>query len=152
MVVRETFYRASEIRREFRTLPAAVYNLTRVLLQRSDCATVFIPIRSMLYQGVIDREEIIFVDAAVSQRDIVLAWQHFGTRDRSGLDQPVAYQVAYYKQEALGIMPRLQGEFFKALTQTRLKQIPPGQMNARVIPMEGHQSDSLPNSPTTSLP
>lgn len=149
MLTRETFYRSTEIHRESRTLPAPVYNLARGLLQRSALDAVFVPIRSMLYQAVIDREEILFLDAAVSQRDIVLAWQYFRTHGRS-LDAPVTYEVAYYKPGAFGIMPRLQGEFFKSLTLMRLKQIPSDGRIAKVISLEGRQSD--PHASDTQTP
>lgn len=136
MLSQETFYRPPEIQRESRTLPAIVYNLARVLLCRSDQQVVFVPIRSMLFQAVIDKEEIIFLDAAVSQRNIVLAWQHFTVRGRNGLNAAVPYEAVYYQKDAFGIMPRLQGEFTKALEMLKQKQAPPVGTSAAVIPLK----------------
>lgn len=115
MQTRETFYRPAAIRREDRSLPAPLYNMTRSLLRRSDCGVVFVPIRSMSFQSVIDHEEIIFMDALAARNTIVLAWQSFRIRDRSGLDVPVPCTIVYYTTEALGIMSRLQSEFSRSL-------------------------------------
>jgi len=121
MLSRETFYCPPAIRREARTLPAALYNTTRILLYHGGQGVLFVPIRSMLFQAVIGSEEILFVDAAVSRSLVVLVWQSFRLRERPGLDSPVPFEVSYHDPEALGIMPRLQGEFTRAVNATQQK-------------------------------
>lgn len=118
MLTRETFFRADEVRRESRRLPAATYNLARILLTRIDSQVLFVPVRSMQFLAVIDAEEFIFIDAAVSRTDVALAWQGFRPWERSGLDEPVGYDAVFYQSEALTVMNRLQGEFQRALRQS----------------------------------
>ncbi|MEN8260224.1 MAG: hypothetical protein ABFS02_06510 [Pseudomonadota bacterium] len=103
-------------------LPAASYNLTRILLRQTRDEAVFVPIRSMLYLAVVDDQEIIFLDGAASRRQILLAWQNFCPGQRNSLEEPVAYEAAYYSEEAPAIMPRLLAEFPKALIMTTQKR------------------------------
>jgi hypothetical protein len=110
----ETFFRSSERRREKRTLPAATYNLAHTLLHQSSTGCVFVPIRSMQYMAVIDREEFIFVDRE-GARMIEISWQKFDPHQRTSLDDPVPYEAVYYGEKAEETMKRLQGEFHKAL-------------------------------------
>ncbi|MEO1767405.1 hypothetical protein [Thiobacter aerophilum] len=118
----ESFWRDSEIAREPSRLPAATYNLTRILLARSPQACVFVPIRSMQYLAVIDREEIIFVDRE-GARQIELAWQRFDPHVRESLEDPVPYERVYYQEKARATMKRLPREFHLALEQLARKQV-----------------------------
>ncbi|MCB1787310.1 MAG: hypothetical protein KDJ33_13760, partial [Gammaproteobacteria bacterium] len=61
-VTTETFFRPDEIARERLTIPAALYNRCRLMLSRCQYAHVFVPVRSMQMQSVIDENEVIFVD------------------------------------------------------------------------------------------
>lgn len=122
MRTKGTFYRPTEVLRETRMLPAASYNLTRILLRQTRDEAVFVPIRSMLYLAVVDDQEIIFLDGAASRRQILLAWQNFCPGQRNSLEEPVAYEAAYYSEEAPAIMPRLLAEFPKALIMTTQKR------------------------------
>ena len=132
MHTRETFFRGKEIRREGRTLPATIYNLTKILLGRCDRKALFVPIRSMLFIAVVDHQEIIFLDGAVSRSNIELAWQNFRPQVRTSLDDPILYEVAYYTPASLETMRRLQGEFQGALNQLKAKVSLPS--SAEVIP------------------
>lgn len=128
--VEETFYRRAEVGRERRHLPAAVYNLARLLLTRAPRGCVFVPLRAMQYLAVLDHEEFIFVDRE-GGRFIELAWCGFQAADRSALDEPVAYEAVYYSPGAAAAMTRLQSEFGRALRQLEDRQAPPG--IARVV-------------------
>lgn len=119
--VEETFYRRAEAGREARHLPAAVYNLARVLWARAPQGCLFVPIRTMQYLAVLDSDEFIFVDRE-GGRFIELAWRAFQTMDRSSLDEPVAYEAVYYSSGAAAVMARLQGEFGHALKQLEDRQ------------------------------
>lgn len=119
----ESFYRDRELAREPATLPAATYNLTRILLARSGHGCVFVPIRSLQYLAVIDREEIIFVDRE-GRRMIELAWQRFRPAARKALDEPVPYERVYYQEKGRETMKRLPREFHDALVALAEKSQP----------------------------
>ncbi len=150
----ETFFRPQEIRREARTLPPQIYNLARVILSRSREGAVFVPIRSMLFQAVVDRSEIIFVDAAVSHRNVVLAWQNFKSVNRHQLETPLPYEVVYYQPGAWGIMARLQGEFLKSLRLLKQKQDVRNPAPAPLIDLAAKrstaQNQDTPHSPSAT--
>lgn len=116
MIVEETFYRRTEVRRESRTLPAETYNLAHVLLARAASRCLFVPIRNMQVLAVLDDEEFIFVDRE-GARMIEIAWQRFRPQARAALADPVAYEAVYYSAAAPDLMRRLQGEFRRALAQ-----------------------------------
>jgi len=131
MYTKESFYRTREIKRERRSLSAAVYNRSKTLLYRSGETALFVPIRSMQYLAVIDREEIVFLNGAVSRRDIVLAWRNFRASERCALDQPVPYEAVYYTEGSPAAMPRIQSEFPRALREMDEKH-----RNARIVPLK----------------
>jgi hypothetical protein len=109
----EVFERTAELAREPRMLPAATYNLAHTLLARAgDC--LFVPIRSMQYLAVLDREEFIFVDSQ-QRRWIQIAWVDFQPGARSAIEDRVPYEAVYYCEEGAALMQRLQGEFHRAL-------------------------------------
>lgn len=107
-------YRDAELGREARQLPAPVYNLTRRLIASSPSGIVFVPIRSMQYLAILDREEIVFIDHRFKNR-IEIAWQHFRPQARASLDEAVSYEAVMYRPNGSATMQRLMGEFPKAL-------------------------------------
>jgi len=137
MIVEETFYRRGEVARESRVLPAATYNLAHVLLARAVNGCLFVPIRSMQYLAVLDKEEFIFVDRE-GGRMIEIAWKHFQPGERTALDAPVSYEAVYYSASGVQTMQRLQGEFHKALML--LEQRAPTHALARVVKLPARDS------------
>ncbi|WP_090719503.1 hypothetical protein [Nitrosomonas sp. Nm166] len=109
-----TCYRDPEISREVRHLPANTYNLAITLLARCATKHLFVPIRSMQYMAIVDSEEFVFIDGE-RRCWIDIAWQNFNPQARDALDQPVAYQAIYYREDMSAIMARLQSEFPAAL-------------------------------------
>lgn len=109
-----TCYRDQELLREMRHLPAATYNLAHTLLARSLSGVVFVPIRSMQFLAILDREEFVFIDGARKSL-IDIAWQNFRPQERTALNEPVAYESVYYHPAAADTMRRLQSEFPRAL-------------------------------------
>lgn len=109
-----TCYRDTEISREVRHLPAAIYNLAVTLLARSSNDCLFVPIRTMQYLAILDAEEFVFVDGT-SKCQIDIAWQHFRPMKRDSLEDPVSYEAVYYRPETAALMSRLQAEFPLAL-------------------------------------
>jgi hypothetical protein len=110
----ESFEREQPLARVASTLPAATYNLSRILLAASTTGCVFVPIRSMQYLAAIDAEEIIFVDSQY-KRWVELAWQQFKPQARDALAAPVAYHAVFYTQDGGDIQHRLQSAFHDAL-------------------------------------
>ena len=58
----EIFFRRKEKAREQVSLPAPLFNRCLLLLNHAATAHVFVPVRAMQFQAVIDSDEIIFVD------------------------------------------------------------------------------------------
>jgi len=133
----EVFHRGEEVGHEFRTLPAITYNTIKLLFDYSESSSVFLPIRSMQYMAIIDKEEIIFVDGLMAKKVIELAWKCFKPQERNNLTDPVAYRFCFYDEKAIETMKRLQWEFDKALHvyYDRLKEKQP-KTGATVIPLD----------------
>lgn len=131
-----TLYREDPILRETRHLPAEVYNLAHLLLAHADKPCVFVPIRSMQYLAVIDREEIVFVDREQPSQ-MQIAWQSFRRQERSALDERIEFEVAFYTVDSLGIMARLMSEFPPALQAMADKDRV--EAPAAVLPFPGRQ-------------
>jgi hypothetical protein len=127
------FERGEERRREIRQLPAEHYNKIRLLFSRVGSEALFVPIRSMQYLAIVDREEIVFVDGQGPRR-IELAWRDFQTGEREDLRESVAYSCIYYDEKGRENMNRLQSEFFKALELMQERQPKAG--GATITPLE----------------
>ncbi len=128
-------YRNPEFATEQRLLPAATYNqahalLARALHDRTGNGCVFVPLRAMQFLAILDAEEFIFLDGN-SKCWIDVAWRHFRPQARSALDEPVPYEAVYYHEHAAELMPRLQAELPRALTEVAAKAQVPGE--ARVL-------------------
>ena len=133
-----TCYRDVELERQGRRLPAAVYNLARRLISRSESGVVFVPIRSMQYLAILDGEEFVFVDHH-HKSWIEIAWQHFHPQSRTSLEDPVPYEAVYYVEKAADLMPRLMSEFPKALQALSEKDKVEG--TATVLKFEKRRSE-----------
>lgn len=121
-IVTETFFLPAEVSRRNWSAPAVIYNLYRALLGRSATGNVFVPIRPMQFMGVMDSDEIVFVDSqsyAVSKNEggrlILVAWKFSGSRDRESLTDPVPCEVVFYEKNNNDIQLRLIAEFRQAL-------------------------------------
>lgn len=143
----ESFYRPQPLGAQMRTLPAAHYNALRLLLDFSSRPCVFVPIRTMQYMAVIDREEVIFVDSQV-KADIEFAWRYFRPQARNSLSEPVPYTFEYYEAKALETMKRAQGEFFKAvqlLAARSRQQEHPSDAERKVVAFAARKPASTPD-------
>lgn len=109
-----TCYRDLEINQEVRNLPASTYNLAITLLSRCPTRHLFVPIRSMQYMAIVDHEEFVFIDGE-RKCWVDIAWRNFERQARDALDQPVAYEAVYYRENMAAVMKRLQSEFPAAL-------------------------------------
>ncbi|PVV14186.1 MAG: hypothetical protein B6D77_03590 [gamma proteobacterium symbiont of Ctena orbiculata] len=127
----EIFFRPDEIACERLTIPSPLYNQCRLMLSRCQYEHVFIPVRTMQIQAVIDADEVIFVDnQAYAVRDgeggklIRLAWKFRRDQERESLTDPAPIDLIYYDDRARELHTRLIGEFKKALdiTEARFKK------------------------------
>ena len=116
-----TVYRAAPLFQEPRTLPAATYNLARVLQARSPRGVAFVPIRSMQVLAILDANEFVFLDSQYKSW-AMLAWQGFHPNTRTALDAPVPFDCVHYEDTAREAMPRLMREFHRALEQLSARQ------------------------------
>lgn len=139
----ETFFRPDELARERLTIPAALYNLCRLVLGRCENEHVFVPVRSMQIQAVIDSDEIIFVDSQdYAVRDgkggklICLAWVFRHEVGRDGLAEPAPIELVYYREDSRQLHNRLVGEFSQALERfaARLREADCGPRAGNVLP------------------
>ncbi len=130
----ESFERGQALQRIDTALPAATYNLTRILLANSANGCVFVPLRAMQYLAVIDREEIIFVDSQY-KRWVEVAWRGFKPQARLALDEPVAYQAVFYTSEGRDTQRRIQAEFAGALALLDSRR--PAGGAAHILPLRG---------------
>lgn len=143
--VHETFFRPPEEACEQSALPAALYNDLQLLLSRGDGGSLFIPIRSMQYQAVAERDEIIFVDSyggyahqdGEGGRLIRIAWRPVPAGQRESLSSPVPCEIVYYFAGMKEIQRRLMSEFppvlGQILRQQREKDIQ--SMQRRIVPL-----------------
>jgi hypothetical protein len=139
----EIFFRRKETAREQVSLPAPLFNRCLLLLNHAVTAHVFVPVRAMQFQAVIDSDEIIFVDNlgyAVENghggRLIVLAWKFVSQGPRDSLSEPVPIEVIYYGPERHETHRRLLGEFAKALDsyEARLDEDRAENRTATILP------------------
>lgn len=134
----ESFERGEVLERETLALPAATYNLTRILLAASNTGCVFVPIRSMQFLAVVDQEEIIFVDSAF-KRWVAVAWTYFKPQARTALDEPVAYAAMFYIPNGRETQRRLQMDFHAALVLLSERRQPTEE--AHVLPLTRPQKN-----------
>lgn len=129
----ESFERGPELLRNASALPAASYNLSRILLAHSQTSCVFVPMRGMQYMAVVDAEEIIFVDSQY-KRWVEVAWRNFQSQARTALDAAVAYQAVFYTPEGADTQRRIQAEFHAALSLLASRRPQPAQANVLTMP------------------
>jgi len=135
----ETFFRPPQLACERLTIPPGLYNLCRLALSRIEGDCVFVPVREMQIQAVIDREEVIFVDSqdyavqdGTGGRLICLAWVFRHEAGRDSLAEPAPIELL----DARELHSRLIGEFGRALEACLERQQPTGcaQHPATVLP------------------
>jgi len=117
-------------------LPAATYNLTRILLAASPAGCVFVPLRGMQYMAEVDDAEIIFIDSQY-KRWVEVAWQGFRSQARAALNDPVAYEAVFFTRGGQATQRRVQGELHAALALLEAHRRPDAP--AHVLKMPGRR-------------
>lgn len=139
--VNQTFFRPEEQKRIDWTLPASIYNLTRLALRDSKNSCVFIALRAMQFLVAIDDDEIIFVDGngeyqihnGEGGRIIKLAWQNFRSAERNTIDATVACEVVFYSEDAEEHFKRILGLIGPAIEEHRAVKNPLPDKGATII-------------------
>ncbi len=123
--MQETFFRPPALVESPWTIPAEMYNRAQLLLRRGQRDCVYVPIRSMQFQAILDRDEIIFIDSqggycvqdGQGGRIILIAWRFADATARQSLAAPMPCTVIRYQSGLDDVQRRLLGEFGKALRQ-----------------------------------
>lgn len=145
--VRETFFRPAEHSRQPSALPADLYNALQLLLKGERGACVFVPIRAMQYQAVVDAQEVIFVDShggyahqdGEGGRLIRIAWLLAPPARRDSLTEPVPCEILYYgpglKETQWRLVGELRGMLQRILRERRAAHLGIGER--RVLALRG---------------
>jgi len=129
--VRETFFRPDEeFARQQSAIPASLYNALQLLLRRSGRDSLFIPIRAMQYQAVIERDEVVFVDSnggyahqdGEGGRLVRIAWRLTPAPKRESLDAPVPCEIVFYFPDLKETQWRLMSELPPVLKRVLERQ------------------------------
>ncbi|MEA1889757.1 MAG: hypothetical protein U9N50_08270 [Pseudomonadota bacterium] len=140
-----TFFLPGEYERKDWSVPADIYNLYRLLLNKSTAGSVFVPIRSMQFLAALDQHEIIFVDSlayAVSDnqggRVILISWKFPTHPERESLTEAVPGEVVYYARKSDTVQLRLATEFKQAmeLMDSRYRDQTIPTEGARILPLK----------------
>lgn len=119
----QTFFTPDEFFCQYDRLLSRTYNLARVLLNRSGADHLFVPIRSMQYLAIIERDAFWFVDSMAyavrgeeGGRLITVSWHPLLTAGkREGLSQHMDCRVIFYDRDMSDVQIRLRGEFYEAM-------------------------------------
>ena len=120
--VPETFFLPKEVDRKTWSVPAEIYNLYHSLQRRNEVGHVFVPIRSLQFMAILDKNEIVFVDSqsyAVSETEggrlILLAWKFPASHDRDSLTDAMPCEVVFYANKNSDLQLRMIAEFKEAM-------------------------------------
>lgn len=120
--VTETFFLPKEVDRKTWSVPAEIYNLYHSLQRRNEVGHVFVPIRSLQFMAILDKNEIVFVDSqsyAVSETEggrlILLAWKFPASHDRDSLSDAMPCEVVFYDKKNSDLQLRMIAEFKEAM-------------------------------------
>ena len=121
-IVTETFFLPREIERRDWSVPAGIYNLYHSLQSRCQVGHVFVPIRTLQFMAVLDKNEVVFVDSqsyAASENEggrlILIAWKFPTSHNRDSLSDAMPCEVIFYDKKNSDLQLRLISEFRMAM-------------------------------------
>ena len=134
-IVTETFFLPKEVARKDWLVPADIYNLYHCLYTRDHEGHVFVPIRTLQFMAILDKNEIVFVDSqsyAVANNEggriIFIAWKFPVSHDRDSLMDSMPCEVVFYDKKNSDLQLRMISAFKQAMElmdqRYRDKQIP----------------------------
>lgn len=146
----QSFFTPDEFSRHESRLLSQTYNLAHVLLNRSESNHLFIPIRSLQYLAIIEKNAFWFVDSMAyavrgdeGGRLIRVSWHPLiSAHEREGLTQNMDCQVIFYGEDMSEIQKRLNSEFYQSmlLIDQRHRDSLSTDCNVSILPLR-HDSD-----------
>ena len=121
----QSFFTPDEFFCQQTRLLSQTYNLAHVLLKRSQSDHLFVPIRSLQYLAVIEKNAFWFVDSLAyavrgdeGGRLIRISWHPLiHSNEREGLNQDMDCRVIFYGEDMSEIQNRLNSEFYQSMLQ-----------------------------------
>jgi len=121
---RQSFFTPDEFFCKKIRLISKTYNLAQTLLKRSQENHLFIPIRSLQYLAIIEKNAFWFVDSLAyavrgdeGGRLIRVSWHPLiKENQREGLIQPMDCRVVFYGEDMSEIQNRLNIELYQAMS------------------------------------
>ncbi|VAW51663.1 hypothetical protein MNBD_GAMMA06-368 [hydrothermal vent metagenome] len=121
----QSFFTPDEFSCRQTRLLSKTYNLAHVLLNRSESSHLFVPVRSLQYLAIIEKNTFWFVDSLAyavrgdeGGRLIRVSWHPLITaHEREGLTQNMDCKVVFYGEDMSEIQNRLSGEFYQSMLQ-----------------------------------
>jgi len=119
----QSFFTPDEFFCQKSLLLSNTYNLAHTLLNRSEASHLFIPIRSLQYLAIIEKNAFWFVDSMAyavrgdeGGRLIRISWRPIiNTVQRDDLTLPLGCCVIFYGDDMQEIQNRLTSEFYQAM-------------------------------------
>ena len=120
----QSFFTPDEFSCQESRILSQAYNLAHVLLHRSESDHLFIPIRSLQYLAIIEKNAFWFVDSSAyavkgdeGGRLIRVSWHPIidANHHRDSLEQNMDCHVIFYGEDMSEIQKRLNGEFYQAM-------------------------------------
>ena len=121
----QSFFTPDEFFCQKSRLLSKIYNLAHILLNRSQSNHLFIPIRSLQYLAIIEKNAFWFVDSLAyavrgdeGGRLIRVSWHPLiNANQRDALTQHMDCRVIFYGEDMSDIQNRLNSEFYQAMLQ-----------------------------------
>ncbi|MDH5393491.1 MAG: hypothetical protein OEY11_09925 [Gammaproteobacteria bacterium] len=142
----QSFFTPDEFSCQTFRLLSKTYNLAHVLLHRSQSDHLFVPIRSLQYLAIIEKNTFWFVDSLAyavrgdeGGRLIRLSWHPLlKPEQRDDLTQPLDCRLVFYGNDMKDIQTRLNSEFYQAMLQIdqRYKDSLPASGKISILPLK----------------
>ena len=121
----QSFFTPDEFFYQQTRLLSNTYNLAHTLLKRSQSDHLFIPIRSLQYLAIIEKNSFWFVDSLAyatrgneGGRLIRISWHPLiCANQRDSLIQHMDCRIIFYGEDMSNIQNRLNNEFYQAMLQ-----------------------------------
>ena len=144
----QSFFTPDEFFCQKTRLLSRTYNLAHILLNRSQSSHLFIPIRSMQYLAIIEKNAFWFVDSLAyavrndeGGRLIRVSWQPLiNASQRDSLTQHMDCRVVFYGEDMSEIQNRLNSEFYQAMSliDQRHRDSLIGDGNISILPLSSN--------------
>ena len=147
----QSFFTPDEFFCQEKQLLSQTYNLAHVLLNRSQSSHLFIPIRSLQYLAIIEKNAFWFVDSLAyavrgdeGGRLIRVSWHPLKhANEREGLTQNMNCRVIFYGEDMTEIQKRLNSEFYQSMLQIdqRHRDSLNADYNINILPLRHDSAD-----------